>query len=133
MEDGSTCDNCQTIKHELLEASVLDSLQHHLMDPALIKIFCEKHTRHRNKLAAEQIAGIPNGKSELVKISKELDRLVPALNDDLPGSRVGDKMEQLETRKAELEARLEGAQRACPAPSRRRGHEYLIDIGGHDT
>ncbi|ACK52467.1 hypothetical protein Msil_3580 [Methylocella silvestris BL2] len=48
-------------------------------------------------------------KAALVKIDRELDRLVQAIMDGVPASRVKDKMTELEGRKAEAEARLNDA------------------------
>ena len=104
-----TCDNRRTMKREVLEATILDGLQHNLMDPALMEIFCEEYTRHMNKLRMEQNAAITGAKAELAKVTKELDRLVQAILDGVPGSQVKDKMGQLEARKGDLEAQLEGA------------------------
>ncbi len=44
-----------------------------------------------------------------MKIDRELDRLVQALMDGVPASRVKDKMADLENRKAETEARIKEA------------------------
>ena len=104
-----TCDNRRTLRRDVLEATVLDGLQHHLMDPALTEIFCDEYTRHLNRLWMEQNASLAGAKSELAKVTKELDRLVQAIIDGVPGNRVKDKMGQLETRKAELEAQLKNA------------------------
>ncbi len=97
------------MKREVLEATVLDGLQHHLMDPALMELFCAEFTRHRNRLAADQNAAITTAKAELAKVAKEIDRLMQAIIDGAPGSRVKDKMGELEARKGELEALLEHA------------------------
>ncbi len=104
-----TCSNRKTIKREALEAAVLDGLQHHLMDPALMAIFCEEYTRHRNELAAEANAAITGAKAELTKVTNELDRLVQAIIAGVPGSHVKDKMAEREARKAQLEDQLEAA------------------------
>jgi hypothetical protein len=48
-------------------------------------------------------------RAALVKIERELDRLVQALMDGVPASRVKEKMTDLENRKAETEARIKDA------------------------
>ena len=88
---------------------MLDGLQQHLMDPELLEVFCEEYTHHRKKLATEQNSAITIAKTELARIEKELDRLVQAIIDGVPGSHVKVKMTQLELRKSEIEAYLEGA------------------------
>ncbi len=57
------------MKREVLEGTVLDGLQHHLMDPALMELFCEEYTPHRSKLAAEQNAAITDAKAEQAKVT----------------------------------------------------------------
>jgi hypothetical protein len=44
-----------------------------------------------------------------VRIERELDRLVKPIKDGVPASRVKDKMADLESNKAEIEARLKDA------------------------
>jgi len=104
-----TCDNRRTLTREALESAVLDGLQHHLMDPELMAIFCEEYTREKNRLVAEKNAAIIGAKAELTKIERDIDRLVQAIMDGVPGGHVKDKIGRLEARQAELEARLDGA------------------------
>ena len=59
-----------------------------------------------NKLHAERNAHRKNAKNALAKAERELDRLVQAIMDGVPASRVKDRMIELEGRKTELEAQL---------------------------
>lgn len=104
-----TCDNRHTIRRDSLEATVLEGLQSRLMDPALCDEFCKEYTRHTNRLRGEGNARHKVDRAALVKIDRELDRLVQALMDGVPASRVKDKMTDLENRKAETEARIKEA------------------------
>jgi site-specific DNA recombinase len=104
-----TCDNRQTIRRDALEATVLEGLQSRLMDPALCDEFCKEYTRHTNRLRGEGNARHKADRAALAKIDRELDRLVQALMDGVPASRVKDKMTDLENRKAETEARIKEA------------------------
>jgi site-specific DNA recombinase len=45
-----------TIRRDEFEATILDGLQRHLMDPALCGIFAEEYTRHMNRLRIERSA-----------------------------------------------------------------------------
>jgi site-specific DNA recombinase len=101
-----TCNNRRTIRREVLDGAVLEGLQRHLMDPALCDLFCQEYTRQMNRLHRENNAHRKGDRSALAKIERELDRLVQALMDGVPASRVKDKMTDLENRKAELESRL---------------------------
>jgi hypothetical protein len=45
-----TCTNLTAIKREVLEETVLGGLQDHMMDPALLEVFCAESTKHLNRL-----------------------------------------------------------------------------------
>jgi hypothetical protein len=81
------------------------------MDPALCDLFCQEYTRQTNRIHHENNAHRKGDRSALAKIERELDRLVQALMDGVPASRVKDKMTDLESRKADLEARAQGRRR----------------------
>jgi hypothetical protein len=100
-----TCDNLLTIKRPFVEACVLNGLRDHLMDPSMCETFCEEYTRHLNELRMERSAASRGYRSELDKVTRDLDRLVQAILDGVPGSRVKDRMVELEARQ-ELEALL---------------------------
>ncbi len=102
-----TCDNKSTIRRDVLEATVLDGLQHHLMEPHLVERFCEHYARHANKAAAEHNAGRTSDIAELQQIERDMERLVQAILDGVPGSQVKDKMAALEERKAILQSRVD--------------------------
>ena len=106
---GHLRDNRHTIRRDALEVTVLEGLQNHLMDPALCDVFCQEYTRHMNRLRGESNAQHQVDRTALAKIERELDRLVQALMDGVPASRVKDKMTDLENRKAETEARIKDA------------------------
>lgn len=101
-----TCGNKLTMRREDLERTVLEALQHQLMDPALCEAFASEYARHLNRLRMERNAGLKGARAELDKVTRETDRLVQALLDGVPASQVRDRMVQLEKRKGELEARL---------------------------
>lgn len=48
--------NKHTIRRDQLEATVMDGLQHHLMEPDLTEVFCQEYTKHMNRLRGERIA-----------------------------------------------------------------------------
>ena len=52
--------------------------------------------------------------AELAKIERETDRIVQAICDGVPGSKVKDRMTELETRKIEIEAKLANADTPPP-------------------
>jgi site-specific DNA recombinase len=103
-----TCANRRTMRRDALDNAVLEGLQHHLMDPALCDLFCQEYTKEMNRLHGQKNAQRDEDRRALTKIERELDRLVQALMDGVPASRVKDKMTDLERRKAELESQLTG-------------------------
>ena len=99
-----TCDNRRTMKREDLEATILNGLQHHLMDPALCEVFAEEYTRHLNKIRMDKNASIEAAKAELIRIDRETNKLIDAICDGVPAINVKDRMWELENRKTELES-----------------------------
>lgn len=91
---------------------MLNGLRTQMMDPALFKEFCDEFTREINRFRMEKGADLVALKSELPKIERELDKAIQAILDGVPGSRLKDRIGQLETRKAEIEIQLADA----PAP-----------------
>lgn len=98
-----TCDNRRTMKRETLQATILDGLQHHLMDADLYEVFCEEYTRHQNTLRIQHNASLAGAKAELKRIDRETTKLIDAICDGVPAINVKDRMWELENRKTELE------------------------------
>lgn len=64
----AVCANRLTIKRDVLEAKVLDALSNHLMDPELVRLFCEEYVAERNRLAAEADASRAVLDGELARV-----------------------------------------------------------------
>ena len=109
-----TCSNRRSIRRDLLEDTVLNGLQHHLMDPELAALFAEEYVAHLNKLRIERNTSIEGWKAEWERADKELDKLVDAICDGTPASKVKDRMWELEHRKEELD-RLINTTNEAPA------------------
>ena len=107
--DKGTCSNLVTLRRDELETLVLDGLEKHLMEPALVETFCEHYTRHINRLVAEHNAGLNADRDELERVNREVARLVKALLDGVPAAQVKDKMLELEERQQTLEKRVRNA------------------------
>ena len=101
-----TCTDKRTMRRDELEATVLEGLQHRLMDPDLMAGFCDEYTRHMNALTREHNAAREGARAELGRINRDLDRLVQALLDGAPARTVKDRMAQLEARQEVLETQL---------------------------
>ena len=101
-----TCNIRRSIKRQTIEEMVLNGLRFHLMDPALCEVFSEEYARELSRLQRQTHASRENLKSECDQIERELDKLVDALCAGIPAERIKARMERLELRKAELEAKL---------------------------
>ena len=109
-----TCDNRLNIRRDALEASILNGLRQHLMEPALFKEFCTEFTKEVNRLRIERGADLEGWKRELERVDKELDKIVDAIMQGFPLSKLKDKSEKLEARKAELTEKLANADEPPP-------------------
>jgi hypothetical protein len=125
-----TCTNLTAIKREALEGTVLGGLQDHLMDPALLEVFCAEYTKHLNRLRSSAVASTEGRKAELAKIDREMERLVDAIASGVPASKVKDRMTVLDARKTELEKFLAEAPQPPPVLVHpRMGDRYREEIG----
>ncbi len=98
-----TCSNRRSIRRDVLEETVLNGLQHHLMDPELAALFAEEYTAHMNKLRIDRNTSLEAWKAEWERADKELDKLIDAICAGTPAAKVKDRMWELEHRKEELE------------------------------
>ncbi|MBX2834843.1 MAG: recombinase family protein [Micavibrio sp.] len=104
---ASICSNSKTIRRDVLEETILNTLQHHLMEPELVKVFCEEYTKHRNELRKVQNSALHHAKSELAKLEKERQGFIEAIKAGVPGEEVKDSMIAIAERRKELEAFVE--------------------------
>ncbi len=112
-----TCDNRLNIRRDALEASVLNGLRQHLIEPVLFGEFCAEFTREVNRLRMQAGASLETARSELTRIDRDLDKLMKLIiaSDDLDASkRVMGKMKDLEDRKDEIERMLAEAEEPPP-------------------
>ncbi|MCP5250392.1 MAG: recombinase family protein [Burkholderiales bacterium] len=107
-----TCSNRLTIKQDNLEHTILEALQHYLMTPELVKVFCEEYTKHINELRRTRNAAIDRSKKELAKLEVEKEKLIQAIKDGVPGSEVKGPMLKIVERREQLEKFLEDKEEA---------------------
>jgi hypothetical protein len=101
-----TCGNRLNLRREALEATILDALKHHLMDPGLFKLFCDEFTKTVNQLRGAKAAERTRKDSELRMVKSRLRRIVDAIAEGVPALILKDELLALETRKATLERGL---------------------------
>ncbi|MEM7172433.1 MAG: recombinase family protein [Pseudomonadota bacterium] len=107
-----TCDNRLTMHREQLEQQILGALRHHLMDPALCKVFCKEYTKELNRIRMKYNAVLSGYQVEYKKVEAEQQKLVQSILDGVPGSVLKEKGLWIEKRKAELEQLLENTEEA---------------------
>ncbi len=105
-----TCDNRLTIRQDGLESSILDSLQHHLMNEELCKHFCEAYTRRMNELRQSHNSKRRLYEKELQKINKDAEKMVQSICDGFANEVLKEKMNVNEARRKELKEILENTE-----------------------
>ena len=123
-----TCANRKTIARREIEDRVLGALGRRLMDPDLFAVFCEAFTQEMNRLRREAGDQRETLTRDLAKIDRDLERLVQALIDGVPAAAVKTKMETLEARKVEIDARLEHAPEQKPALHPAMAEIYRVKV-----
>ena len=101
-----TCTSRTSIRRKVLETRVLNALRHHLMDPALFKIFCEEFTAETNRLRIDARTSITAAEEEIRRIDRDLDRLLDLILKGAAADKINAKMVEMEKRKKDLEAFL---------------------------
>jgi site-specific DNA recombinase len=118
-----TCGNGRGIRREVLERLILDALRTRLMQPEHVAMFVAEFTAEWNRLQAETSAQHAARRRELDAVQRRLDGLIDAITDGLRAPGLQQRLDELETRKAELERSLSAA--PMPAP---RLHPSLAEV-----
>ncbi len=104
----NTCENRLTIRQEEIEQLVIGALQTRLMEPSLLEEFCTEYTAFLSRARSEHNTTVANARSELGRLERSRANLLQALKDGIPASEVKGDLERIATRRAELEALVEG-------------------------
>jgi hypothetical protein len=86
---------------------VLVALRDKLMRRDLFEEFCREYVQELNRLRMEHRASISNGQTELAGVDREIRKLIQAIKDGVPALSIKDELLSLESRKAQLQSRLE--------------------------
>ncbi len=105
-----TCSNTATIRQDRLEAAVLHSLQNHLMDPELTRVFCEEYTRHLNELRIDHNSRTEGYKAELQKLERTKEAIVKAVIEGYNTPDMKDELNRGAARRADLERLIEATE-----------------------
>ncbi|MGC0321112.1 site-specific DNA recombinase [Bradyrhizobium sp. USDA 326] len=109
-----TCNNRLNIRRDALEASILNGLRTHLMEPELFKEFCEEFTREVNRLRIERRTDQDAWQSELGRVEKQIRGIISAIKDGMYQPSMKVEMDALEARKAKLTDLLANAEEPPP-------------------
>ena len=109
-----TCDNFLSIRRDIIEAAVLDGLKEHLMHPECVKAFVSEYHTEMNRLAATQDTERDRLARDLTKTEHDIQKLINAIKEGVPGSAIKDEMQTLEDRRQELAHAMEKAPASIP-------------------
>ena len=101
-----TCSNRALIKRTDVEARVLVGLKTKLLDPAMLAAFVAEYQKEWNKLQSETVSDRGKFQSELNVVAKQIDNMLEAISNGMFHASMKEKMDTLEARKAELDAKL---------------------------
>jgi site-specific DNA recombinase len=109
-----TCDNLLSIRRDIIEAAVLDGLKEHLMHPECVKAFVSEYHTEMNRLAATQDTERDRLARDLTKTEHDIQKLIDAIKEGVPGSAIKDEMRLLEDRRQELAHAINNAPASIP-------------------
>lgn len=118
-----TCTQNRSFKRGELEGIVLALLRERLMRPEAVAAFITSVSREMNTGRAEETAARARLEAERNQVTRRLDGLYEAIADGLRTAGLKAKLEDMEARLAEIDAKL-----AAPAPSPVRLHPQLSEI-----
>jgi site-specific DNA recombinase len=121
---AAVCDNLRNVRRDRLEATVLDGLRHHLMEPKLFRDFCAEFTREINRQRGDQEGRREQLAAELRQVERRLRRMVEAIAEGVPARTLKDELLALEHRQDQLKIELA----AAPEPEPTRLHPNLAEI-----
>ncbi len=109
-----TCDNKRYIQREKLERTILAGLRFHLIRPESFEAFCKAFTEEANRQRIALSAEADAKRSELVKIEKDLTKLLDTLKGGGQADIIVREIQRLESRQKALEASLASASEPPP-------------------
>ncbi|NQV79365.1 MAG: recombinase family protein [Alphaproteobacteria bacterium] len=101
-----TCGNRLNIRRDVLEATILNGLKEHLMDPELFKEFADEFVREMNRLRGGETQLQNERQRDLTRCESRLRKLVEAIADGVPHRTLRAELEKLEARREQLEREI---------------------------
>jgi site-specific DNA recombinase len=118
-----TCTQRKGVRRAVLEGLILDALKHNLMHPDLVAEFIKEFHAEINRQRHEAELSLGLKRRELDDTRRKLNGLIEAIAEGLRAPGLQAKLDELEERKARLEAEIEGAPASVP-----RLHPNLAEL-----
>jgi len=118
-----TCSNKRSLRRPVLEALILDGLKDRLMAPELVKEFIAEFHREVNRFSRDREVDLGLQRRELEEVNRKLAGLIEAIAEGLRAPGLQAKLDELESRKTALEAKLAAAPPPVP-----RLHPNLAEL-----
>jgi hypothetical protein len=119
-----TCGNRKGIRRGVVEGLILGALKDNLMHPDLVAEFIKEFHAEVNRQRRDAELSVILKRRELDDVRRRLDGLIEAIADGLRAPGLQSKLDQLEQRKAVLEADIAGAPTAAPRLHPNLGEVY---------
>ena len=100
------CTSGKSIKRGMLEALVIEALQHQLMQPDLVEDFIAAFNEETSKHASDGAIERKQLQKRLSEISKQLEGLITAVAEGLRSDTLQERLTALEIERKELELKL---------------------------
>lgn len=113
--NAGTCANIRSLRRDRIEEVVLGAVRDNLMQPSCVEAFAQAYLEETNRQRREASAGRDALERDLAAVTRKLDQLIDAISEGGRGAGLQTRMDELETRKAALEAQLTAPQ---PSPVR---------------
>ena len=117
------CTNTKGMRRPELDALVIDGLRSRMMAPELVAEFVREFTLEWNRAIAASTIDRDAVARDLAAVERKLAGLIDAISEGIRGAGLQAKMDALDSRKAELVAKL-----GAPAPATPRLHPNLSEI-----
>jgi site-specific DNA recombinase len=117
------CTNTKGMRRPELDALVIDGLRSRMMAPELVAEFVREFTQEWNRAIAASSVDRDAVARDLAAVERKLAGLIDAIAEGMRGAGLQAKMDALESRKAELVAKL-----GAPASATPRLHPNLSEV-----
>jgi site-specific DNA recombinase len=124
-----TCSNKKTVRRDRLEAAVLDGLKNHLVDPDLVKSFCDEFVAETNRIRRVQASSADTQRRELAGLESGIRNILEAVKSGMCNASLKEELDALEIRKVKLEGELRSLEVDASAPPIL--HPALADVYRH--